>query len=397
VVEVAEVSGSHVPDLSRRFAALPSYPLSDLPALKRELRRRGVDLIDLGVGDADLPPPPAAVAALAAAAGDPANSRYSFQLGLPALREEIAAWSARRFDVTLDPYREVLPLIGSKEGIFHLPFAYLDPGDIAIIPDPAYQAYLGGTRLAGGEPHIVPLRAEHDFLIPLEDIPSSVARRAKLLYLNYPNNPTTAVAPREYLLEVLEFCRRHDILLVYDNAYSEIAFDGYDPPSILAIDGAREVCVEFHSLSKTYNMTGWRVGWAAGGEAAIAALTKVKTFSDTGVPFTIQHAALAALRGHASWLPANVDTFRSRRNAAVASLRSAGIEIAPPRATMYLWVPLPAGARAEAFARRLLLEQAVAVLPGVALGEGGEGFCRIALTVPEERLREAAERMARVL
>lgn len=383
--------------LSRRFQDLPPYPLADVPALKRELRAKGVDIIDLGVGDADLAPPPAAVAALQEAAEDPANSRYSFQLGLPAFREEIARWTRGRFGVDVDPYREVLPLLGSKEGIFHLPLALLDPGDVAIIPDPGYQAYFGGTVLAGGEPYIVPLRPEHDFLIPLPELPPEVVRRAKLLFLNYPNNPTTAAAPRAYLEEAVDFCREHGIVLAYDNAYSEVAFDGYSPPSILEIDGAREVAIEFHSLSKTYNMTGWRVGWAMGSEPLVGALAKVKSFADTGVPFTIQHAALAALRTQAEWLPGNLEVFRARRDAAVEVLRSGGFAVAAPSATMYLWVPLPAGVASEPFARRLLLEEGVAVLPGVALGSGGEGFFRIALTVPEARIREAAERIARVL
>jgi LL-diaminopimelate aminotransferase len=383
---------------SGRFRSLPPYPLADVPALKRELRARGVDIIDLGVGDADLPPPPAAVEALRAAAGDPLNSRYSFQLGLPAFREEIAAWTERRFGVPLDPFRELLPLIGSKEGIFHLPFALLDPGDVAIIPDPGYQAYLGGTVFAGGEPYVVPLRPEHDFLVPLDRIPAGVARRARILFLNYPNNPTTAAAPRAYLEEAVAFCRENDVVLAYDNAYSEVAFDGYRPPSILEIPGAREVAIEFHSLSKTYNMTGWRVGWAAGAAPLIEALARVKSFADTGVPFTIQHAAVAALRAHGEWLPGNLGIFQARRDAAVRNLRDAGFDVAAPSATMYLWVPLPPGAGAsEPFARRLLLEEGVAVLPGVSLGAGGEGFFRIALTVPEQRIREATERMARLL
>jgi len=385
------------PDLSRRFAALPPYPLSDVPAQKRELRDRGVDLIDLGVGDADLAPPPAALEALVRAVADPSNSRYSFQLGLAAFREEVRNWMELRFGVALDPYREILPIIGSKEGIFHLPFAFLDPGDMAIIPDPGYQAYLGGTLLAGGEPHIVPLRPENDFLIPLDELPGEVVKRSRLMYLNYPNNPTTALAPRSYLEDVVAFCRENRILLVYDNAYSEVAFDGYVPPSILEIDGAREVCLEFHSMSKSYNMTGWRVAWAAGGAAQVAALSRVKTFSDTGIPLFIQHAAVAALQSHGDWLPGNLEVFRSRRDVAVANLRSSGFEITPPRATMYLWVPIPGRVSSAEFARRLLLEQGVAVLPGAALGAGGEGFIRIALTVPEGRLRQAAERMARIL
>ena len=371
--------------------------MADLPAIKREMRAKGADLIDLGVGDADLAPPPAAVAAVQRAVEDPANSRYSFQLGLPAFRDEIAAFMRARFGVTVDPARELLPIIGSKEGIFHFPFAVLDPGDVAIIPEPGYQAYLGGTLLAGGTPHIVPLEREHDFLIPLDALPADVVRRARLLYLNYPNNPTTAVAPRSYLQEVVAFCRENDVILAYDNAYSEVAFDGYAPPSILEVDGAREVAVEFHSLSKTFNMTGWRAGWAVGGERWIAALTRIKTFADTGLPFTIQHGAVAALRSREEWLPGNLEVFRKRRDVAVALLREAGLAVEAPQATMYLWVALPEGERSEEFARRLLREEAVAVLPGAALGAGGEGFFRIALTVPEERLREAAHRIGRVL
>jgi LL-diaminopimelate aminotransferase len=386
-----------MPKLSSRFQTLPPYPLADLPQIKRDLRARGVDVIDLGVGDADLAPPPAAVAALREQAGDPVNSRYSFQLGLPAFREEIAAFSLRRFGVEVDPYQEVIPIIGSKEGIFHLPFALLDPGDVTIIPDPGYQAYSGGTVLAGGEPYIIPLRPEHDFLIPLDRIPGDVVRRARILYLNYPNNPTTAVAPRSYLEEAVAFCAENDIVLAYDNAYSEVAFDGYVPPSILEIDGAREVAIEFHSLSKTYNMTGWRVGWAMGNATLIGALARVKSFADTGVPFLVQHAGLAALRSHDEWLPGNLEIFRARRDAAVRILRAVGFDVRTPEATMYLWVPLPPGEASEPFARRLLQEQGVAVMPGVALGAGGEGFFRIALTLPEERIREAAERMGRVL
>lgn len=383
-----------MPELAARFRSLPPYPLSDVPAIKRDLKARGVDVIDLGTGDADLAPPPAAVEALRGAAQDPSNSRYPFQMGLVEFREEIARWMGSRFGVEVDPMKQLLPLIGSKEGIFHLPFAFLEPGDMTVIPDPGYQAYLGGTVLAGGTPHIVPLRPENDFLIPLDEIPEDVARRTKILYLNYPNNPTAASASREYLADAVEWCRRHDAILAYDNAYSEIAFDGYRPPSIFEIPGAMDVAIEFHSLSKTYNMTGWRAGWAVGNADLVGALTRVKTFADTGVPFTIQHAGVAALRSHASWVPGNVETFQRRRDAAVEALREAGFDVPLPRATMYVWVPLPEGASSEAWARRLLLEQGVALLPGKSLGAGGEGFVRIALTCTEDRLRQAAARMA---
>lgn len=386
-----------MPQLARRFTTLPPYPLSDVPAIKRDLKARGVDVIDLGTGDADLAPPPAVVETLRAAALDPGNSRYAFQMGLVEFREEISRWMETRFGVKVDPMKHVAPLIGSKEGIFHLPFAYLEPGDATIIPDPGYQAYLGGTVLAGGHPHIVPLRPENDFLIPLDEIPADVVARAKILYLNYPNNPTAAIAPREYLAECVEWCRRHDVILAYDNAYSEIAFDGYSPPSILEIDGAWDVAIEFHSLSKTYNMTGWRIGWAVGNPELIAALTRVKTFADTGLPFTIQHAGVAALRSHAAWVPGNVATFQDRRDAAVSALRDAGFDVPSPCGAMYLWVPLPEGVGSEAWARRLLLEQGVALLPGKSLGDGGEGFVRIALTCSEDRLRQAAARMATLL
>ena len=386
-----------MPRLARNFDSLPPYPLTDVPGIKRDLRARGVDIIDLGVGDADLSPPPAVVEALQRSACDPANSRYSFQLGLVAFREEIARWMRGRFGVEVDPMTELLPLIGSKEGIFHLPFAFLEPGDATICPDPGYQAYVGGTVLAGGTPHIVPLRPEHDFLVPLDLLPEEVVRRTRILYLNYPNNPTAACAPRDYLERAVEFCREHDAVLAYDNAYSEIAFDGYRPPSILEIPGARDVAIEFHSLSKTYNMTGWRIGWAAGSAELIAALQRVKTFADTGVPFTAQHAGVAALRSHAEWLPGNVATFQRRRDAAVDALREAGFDVPKPAASMYLWVPLPEGVESEPWSRRLLLEQGVSVLPGKSLGAGGEGFFRVALTSSEARLREAAERIAKMV
>jgi LL-diaminopimelate aminotransferase len=386
-----------MPELASRFRDFPSYPLADVPQIKRELAQRGVDVIDLGAGDADLPPPPAAVRALEEAARDPRMSRYAFQLGLPAFREAVAAWMEKRFGVRLDPYREILPLLGSKEGIAHLAFCYVGPGDVTIVPDPGYQPYVGGTLLAGGEPYRVPLRPETDFLIPLDGLPAEVVRRARILYLNYPNNPTTAIAPREYLEQVVAFCREHDILLVYDNAYSEFGFDGYRPPSILEVEGAREVAVEFHSFSKTYNMTGWRIAWAAGNADAIAALSRIKAFVDTGQFLAVQAGARAALESYDEWVPGNIATFQERRDALVKALCAEGFEAEPPRATMYLWLPVPGGESSESFARRALLEQGVVVMAGAALGAGGEGFFRLALTQPPDRLREAAERLGRLL
>ena len=380
-----------------RFEALPGYPLADVPQIKRELLARGVDVIDLGAGDADLAPPPAAVAALRETALDPLMGRYPFQLGLPAFREAVSGWMERRFAVSLDPYREILPLIGSKEGIAHIAFAYVGPGDVTIVPDPGYQPYIGGTLLAGGEPYIVPLRQEHDFLVPLDELPESVTARTRVLYLNYPNNPTAAIASREYLEAAVAFCRRHDALLVYDNAYSEVAFDGYRPPSILEFAGAREVAVEFHSFSKTYNMTGWRIGWAAGNAEAIAALSRLKAFVDTGQFLPVQAAAAAALASYDDWVPRNVATFRERRDVFGRELARLGLDVRVPRATMYFWVPVPGGEPSESFARRALLEQGLVIMPGAALGQGGEGYFRAALTQSPDRLKEAAARLGRIL
>lgn len=379
------------------YQALPGYPLAGIPETRRRLEAAGVDVIDLGAGDADLAPPDAVVERLREVAGQRAYGRYGFQLGLPAFREAVAHWMEQRFGTAFDPAAEVLPLIGSKEGIAHLPLAFLDPGDVGVVPDPGYQAYRGGVILAGGTPHAVPLRPEHDFLIPFERIPSEVVARVRILYLNYPNNPTAASAPRAYLEQAVEFCREHDIVLAHDHAYSEIGFDGYRPPSIFEIPGARDVALEFHSFSKTYNMTGWRLGWVAGSATLVGALTRVKTFMDTGSFLAIQAAGVAALESYHSWVPGNVAEFQMRRDGAVEALRSVGFELPTPKATMYLWIPVPGGRSDAAFAQEALEREGVVVLPGSSLGAGGEGFFRIALTVGRDRLSEAAERLGRLL
>ena len=380
-----------------RFKDFPGYPLADVPQIKRELMARGVDVIDLGAGDADLAPPPAAVAALREAVDRPAMSRYAFQLGLPAFREAVGAWMQKRFGAAFDPYKEILPLIGSKEGIAHLALCYVGPGDRTVLPDPGYQPYIGGTLLAGGVPYLVPLRPENDFLVMVEELPADVVKRTRILYLNYPNNPTAAIASREYLQRVVDFCREHGILLAYDNAYSEVAFDGYRPPGIFEIEGAREVAVEFHSFSKTYNMTGWRIGWAAGNPDVIGALSKVKSFTDTGQFLGVQAAAAAALESYDAWVPGNIAAFKERRDTLARELCAAGFQANRPCATMYLWVPVPGGVASEGFARRALLDQGVVIMPGAAMGKGGEGFFRAALTQPPARLAEAARRLAALL
>jgi LL-diaminopimelate aminotransferase len=381
-----------------RFDSLPVYLLATIPQKKRDMIARGMDVIDLGAGDADLAPPPAAVEALAAAAQDPGMSRYGFGLGLPAFRDATTAWMEKRFGHRFDPLKETVPLIGSKEGIAHLAFAFLQKGDVAIIPDPGYLSYLGGTLLSEAEPYMYPLTPRTDFLVDLDEIPKDVLARTKLLYLNYPNNPTAAVAPLDYLARVVKTCRERGIVLVYDNAYSEMTFDGYVAPSIFDVPGARDVAIEFHSFSKTYNMTGWRCGWACGNAGIVGALAKVKSFLDTGQFMAVQKAAIAALDSWESWVPGNIAVFRERRDAAVAAFRANGFTIAEaPKASMYLWVPLPEGISSMEFHERMMAEEGVIVLAGAALGAGGKGFFRVSFITSPARIAEAAARAGRVL
>ena len=386
-----------MPRYARRLLTLPDYPLGRFPEKKRQLIARGMDVIDLGAGDADLAPPPVAVERLAAAARNPSMSRYGFGLGLVEYREAIAGFMKRRFDLEFDPFTEIVPLIGSKEGISHVALAYAEDGDVTIIPEPGYLAYVGGTQLALGEPYRYALRPENDFLVDLDEIPADVLRRTRILYLNYPNNPTAAVAPRDDLEKVVRRCRELDILLVYDNAYSEMAFDGYRPPSIFEIDGARDVAIEFHSMSKTYNMTGWRCGWAVGAKELVAPLAKVKLFVDTGAFMAVQAASAAALDDWAEFAPRNIAVFEERRDAAVAAFRENGFDVIAPKATMYLWIPLPEHITSAEFAEFLMEEEGVIVLPGSSFGQGGEGFFRVSFVTSADRLREAAVRAGRVL
>jgi len=382
---------------SERLRALPGYPLAEIPTIKRRLIESGMDVIDLGAGDNDTPPPAVVVEALREALGNPALSKYGFQQGLPEFRRACSGYLARRFGQVFDPFTEILPLIGSKEGLAHLPYAVVNPGDVIVLPEPGYQAYIGGSILSGGLPHVLPLRAEEDFLLDLEQLPDSVLSRTRLVYLNYPNNPTAAVAPLEYLERIVAICRKHDILLAYDNAYCDLTYDGYVAPSIFEIPGARDVAVEFFSLSKSFSMTGWRLGWAAGRRELIGALGKVKSYVDTGPFLALQKAGALAL-DRAEELVAPIRTLLSeRRDAAVLALRNAGLPVPTPRAAMYLWVPLPAGVSSAAFARRALEELGVVTLPGSSFGPAGEGYFRIALTVGSARLTEAVERLGRAL
>ena len=384
-------------EFSQRLHALPGYPLAEIPTIKRRLIEVGMDVIDLGAGDNDTPPPAVAVSTMTEALRNPAYSKYGFQQGLPAFRQAASRWVERRFGLRFDPAGETLPLIGSKEGLSHLPFAVVNPGDATIVPEPGYQAYLGGSILAGADPYIVPLRPDNDFLLDLEQVPESVLRRAKLVFVNYPNNPTAAVATPEYLERTVAVCRRHSILLAYDNAYCDLTFDGYRAPSIFEIPGARDVALEFFSLSKSFSMTGWRLGFAVGRPELITALTRVKTYIDTGPFLAVQQAGAAALdQAEALVAPIRAELER-RRDAAVAALREAGFVLEAPKAAMYLWIALPPGTASSVFAKRTLEETGTLVLPGSAFGPSGEGYFRIALTVGPERLRAAAARLGRTL
>ncbi len=380
-----------------RLDRLPGYPLAELPARKRALIAQGVDVIDLGAGDADYPPPAEVIAAMRQATGETALSKYGFQQGNPVFRKAACDWMMRRFGASFDPQAEVLPLIGSKEGLSHLPLAVLNPGDVAVVPEPGYQAYLGGTVLSGGEPYVYPLTPRTRYLVELEEIPAAVLPRVRLVYLNYPNNPTAAIAPMEYLERTVAFCRRHGILLAYDNPYCDLTFDGYRAPSIFEVPGAREVAIEYFSLSKSFSMTGWRLGWAAGEKRFITALTRVKSYVDTGPWLAVQQAGAFALDHAERLIAPNVAELQARRDAGVGALREAGFELESPVATMYLWVPLPAGVPSAEFSRRALEEAGVVTLPGSAFGPGGEGFFRIALTVGGARLREGILRLREVL
>jgi LL-diaminopimelate aminotransferase len=382
---------------SARLRALPPYPFAALDAAREAARARGADIIDLGVGDPDLPTPPHVVQALKDAVDDPANHRYPSYVGLPAFRAAAAGFLAKRFGVVVDPASQVVSLIGSKEGIAHFPLAFVDPGDVVLVPDPGYPVYHIGTLFAGGETYRMPLTRANAFLPDLGSIPRDVARRAKMIFLNYPNNPTAATATEKFFADVLAFATDHDLIVAHDQAYSEMAYDGYRPPSFLATPGAMERSIEFHSLSKTYNMTGWRIGFAAGNEGLVRGLGRVKTNVDSGVFQAVQAAAIRALTADQACVAAHVAVWRERRDVAVAALRAMGIDVPAPRATFYVWFPVPAGATSAGFCRAVLEATGVVLTPGTAFGEHGEGYARIALTVPVPRLREAMDRLGRWL
>jgi LL-diaminopimelate aminotransferase len=382
---------------AKRIERLPPYLFAEIDRKVSEARARGADIISFGVGDPDLPTPPHIVDALVAAARDPATHRYPAYTGMPAFRESIAAWYERRFGVKLDPQEEVQPLVGSKEGIFHLPVAFVDPGDVALVPDPGYPVYETGTILAHGEPVLLPLLEGNEFKPDLTSIPPNILDKARVLWLNYPSNPTAACVDVDLFAEAVELCRANDILLAHDAAYTEITFDGYVAPSVIQVPGAMECAVEFHSLSKTFNMTGWRIGWVAGAPKAIEAVKRLKTNIDSGIFDAVQKAGIAALEGPVDFLERTVDTYRRRRDLLCDGLKSMGIVVDPPRGSIYVWVPVPEGHTSESFTTYLLDEADLVVAPGNGYGPTGEGFVRFSLTLGDDRLEEGVERLRRIV
>jgi len=379
---------------AERVQQLPPYLFTEISRKIAEKRAQGADIITFAVGDPDMPTPPHIIDALVEAARDPANHRYPESEGMSELRRAIAGWYERRFGLSFDPDKEVLALIGSKEGIAHVPLCFIDPGDVALVPDPGYPVYSVATMFAGGECCFLPLREENDFLPDFAGVPAEVTRRAKMLWLNYPNNPTGAVADLAFFEEAVAFAKRYDIAVCHDGPYSEIAFDGYRPVSFLQAAGARDVGIEFHSLSKTYNMTGWRIGMAVGNARMIDALRRVKSNLDSGIPQAIQRMAIAALTGPQECVAEHNAVYQRRRDRVVEALRSLGLRVRTPKASLYVWARVPEGFTSASFAERLLDDLAVVVTPGSGYGRQGEGYVRLSLTVPDERLEEGLRRLA---
>ena len=381
---------------ARRMSRIPPYLFAEIDRRVQAKRAAGIDVISLGIGDPDLPTPERIVEVLRRTAQDPANHRYPSYYGLTELRQAISGWYRRRFDVTLDAQTEILPTLGSKDGISHAPFALVNPGDVVLAPSPGYPVYVTGAIMADGEPHLMPLRAGSGWLPDLDEIPPDVARRARLMWLNYPNNPTAAVAGADFLTRAVAFCREHYIILCHDSPYSEIAFGGHRPLSLLQIPGGREVGLEFHSVSKTFNMTGWRVGWVCGRPDLVDLMGQLKTNIDSGIFQPVQWAAIEALSGGEADTEAACAVYESRHRRVVSVLNSLGWSLQVPQATFYVWAPVPPGYDSISFAAHVLDQVAVNITPGVGFGEHGEGHFRLSVTAPDARLDEALERLRRL-
>jgi LL-diaminopimelate aminotransferase len=380
--------------LANRLNRLPPYLFVEITQKIAELRARGEDIISFAIGDPDLPTPSHIIEQMCQAAHDPVNHRYPETAGLAELRQTIAEWYERRFGVTLNPAKEVLPLIGSKEGIGHMALCFIEPGDLALVPDPGYPPYSLGTILAGGEPYFMPLKEENDFLPDFEAIPDKIADKAKLMWLNYPNNPTGAIAGPDLFERAVYFARRHNLAICHDAAYSEVAFDGYKPPSFMQTPGAKEIGVEFHSLSKTYHMTGWRIGMVVGNANMIMALFQVKSNLDSGIPQAIQYAAVEALRGSQEHIAERNAIFQRRRDKLVKALNGIGLKARIPQATFYIWAKIPQGYTSIDFSKKLLNEAKIVVTPGTGYGREGEGYIRFSLTISDDRLEQGTKRLS---
>ncbi|MCL4425966.1 MAG: LL-diaminopimelate aminotransferase [Firmicutes bacterium] len=380
--------------LARRIDKVPPYLFAEIDKKKKDALARGVDIINLGIGDPDQPTPAFVVDALREHAGNPKTHRYPDYEGSPEFRQAMAQWYEKRFGVRLDPNKEAMTLIGSKEGLAHLIWAFVDPGDYTLIPDPAYPVYKTHTLLAGGTPYPMPLLPENGFLPDFGTIPEEVWRRAKIMFLNYPNNPTAAVADKEFYREAVALARKYDLLLAHDAAYAEMTFDGFVAPSVLEIPGAKDVAIEFYSFSKPFNMTGWRIAAALGNAQAVAALGIIKTNTDSGQFTAVQWAALEAFRHDPENFFGQMNRlYQGRRDVVIDGLNSLGWRLPKTKGTFYVWIPVPPGHTSASFTAELLDRAGVIVVPGTGYGEKGEGFVRIALTVPEARLREAVDRI----
>jgi LL-diaminopimelate aminotransferase len=381
---------------STRIKTLPPYLFAAIDEMKQKAIARGVDIINLGIGDPDLPTPKPIVEALARAAADPKNHQYPSYEGLFSFRKAVADWYRRRFNVALDPASEVLTLIGSKEGIGHIPLAFVDRCDVVLVPSPGYPVYPVATNFAGGKAHLMPLTKKTGFLPDLKAIPAGVAKKAKLMFLNSPNNPTSAVMSRDYFREAVAFAQKHKIIICHDAAYSEVYYDGRRPASFLEVEGAKDVGIEFHSLSKTYNMTGWRIGFAVGNKQVLNGLLKIKSNLDSGCFQAIQEAGIAALNLDDSVTDVLRKDYQERRDVLVPGLKQLGLEVDAPPAAFYVWVKVPKGYKSASFTAHLLEKAGIVTTPGNGFGEAGEGYVRMTLCTPKERLLEAVARMEKV-
>ncbi len=377
-----------------RINSLPPYLFAAIDRARQDAIKKGIDVINLSIGDPDMPTPSHIVEAMRKSLGNPARHRYPSYEGMLSFRDAAAKWYKKTMNIDLDPENEVLTLIGSKEGIAHIPLAFLNPGDVSLVPDPAYPVYNIGSILADGKPFKMPLLEENDFLPDLDAIPSDVSKKAKIMFLNYPNNPTSATAAAKFFEEVVDFANEYEVLVIHDNAYSEMTYDGYKAPSFLSTSGAINIGIEMHSLSKTYNMTGWRLGFAVGNRDILAGLGKVKTNVDSGAFEAVQEAGIAALSGHQDCVHEMNRVYKERRDALITGLNELGLDVKPPRATFYVWARVKG--KSLDFTKMLLEKSGIVATPGVGFGEYGEGYIRFALTQSVERINEAVERMRKL-